>query len=90
MECLITNKICPTNNRKCKECKLDDCRKVLEMIQTQEQIKDERKRKLIQAQLPNKCKKCCFLEITDLENQKVRCSYMIKDKCLLNWEDIRC
>lgn len=83
MECLITNKICPSNNRKCKVCNLDDCRKVLEMIQRQEQMEDERKKKLIQMQLPEQCKNCSFLEYIDINNKKVRCSYMVTDKCLL-------
>ena len=89
MECLITNKICPSNNRKCKVCKLADCKKVLEMIQIQEQMKDERKKKLIQKQLQEQCKNCSFLEYIDLDNQKVRCSYMIADKCLLSWEKVK-
>ena len=89
MECLITNKICPTSNKKCKVCNLDDCRKVLEMIQRQEQMKDERKKKLIQMQLPEQCKNCSFLEYIDLDNQKVRCSYMVTNKCLLSWEKVR-
>lgn len=52
--CLIDNKVCSVQGQKCKECKLDDCRKVIEMIETQEESEDKWKRKLINVQLPER------------------------------------
>lgn len=83
MECLETGKICPTNNLKCKQCKFEDCRKVLEMIDYDNKKNKEKKIKLLKEQLDNYCKNCSFLEIINLKDQKVRCSYRIKNKCLL-------
>lgn len=54
IQCLIDNKICPNGNKKCKVCKLDDCRRTVEMIETQEEREDKWKRKLINVQLPER------------------------------------
>ena len=43
MKCLETGKICPANNLKCKYCKLDECRSVLEMIEYDEKRLKEKK-----------------------------------------------
>ena len=83
MICLETNKICGEQNIKCKQCKLNDCREVINMIETQEDREDRFKLKCIKAQLPEQCKNCSFLEVIDLRKQKVYCPYMIKDKCLI-------
>ena len=53
-QCLIDNKVCAVQGPKCKNCKLDDCRKVIEMIETQEESEDKWKRKLIDVQLPER------------------------------------
>ena len=53
-KCLIDNKVCAVQGQKCKECKLDDCRRTIEMIETQEDREDRWKRKLIDAQLPER------------------------------------
>lgn len=82
-QCLIDNKVCPATNKRCKNCSLDDCRRTIEMIETQEEREDKWKRKLINAQLPEQCKNCSFLEITNLRECKVFCPYRIKDKCLI-------
>ena len=82
-QCLIDNKVCAVQGQKCKNCKLDDCRKVIEMIETQEESEDKWKRKLINVQLPEQCKDCSFLEVIDLDRQIVRCSYLVKNKCLI-------
>ena len=81
--CLIDNKVCPATNMRCKNCSLEDCKKVLEMIETQEEREYKWKRKLIDVQLPEQCKDCSFLEVIDLDNQIVRCPYRIKDRCML-------
>lgn len=82
-KCLIDNKICAVQGQRCKDCKLDDCRKVIEMIETQEEKEIKWKEKLIEVQLPEQCKGCSFLEVLDLDKQKVRCSYLVKDRCLI-------
>lgn len=83
MECLETGKICPTNNLKCKQCKLEDCRRVIEMIDYDEKRLKEKKLKQIREQLPRECVKCSFLEAISIDNEKVRCAYLVKDKCLI-------
>lgn len=50
--------------------------------ETQEQRIERRKISLVKAQLPEKCRDCVFLEIIDLDKQKVRCPYMI-EKCII-------
>lgn len=82
-KCLIDNKICPATNKRCKNCSLEDCKRTIEMIETQEESENRWKKKLIEVQLPEQCKNCSFLEIIDLNKQVVRCSYLIKDKCLI-------
>lgn len=81
--CLKDNKVCSVQGRKCKNCKLDDCRRTIEMIETQETSEDKWKKKLINVQLPKQCKNCSFLEVIDLDKQIVRCPYRIKDRCIL-------
>jgi hypothetical protein len=82
-QCLIDNKVCPIQGKKCKECKLDDCKRTIEMIETQEEREEKWKRKLINVQLPEQCKNCSFLEITNLREGKVFCPYRIKERCLI-------
>ena len=53
-QCLIDTKVCTVQGQKCKECKLADCRKAIEMIETQEESEDKWKRKLINVQLPER------------------------------------
>ena len=83
MKCLETGKICPANNLKCKYCKLDECRSVLEMIEYDEKRLKEKKLKQIKNELPEQCKNCSFLEITNLREGKVFCPYMIKERCII-------
>ena len=82
-KCLIDNKVCAVRGQKCKDCKLDDCRKVIEMIETQEESEDNWKRKLIDVQLPEQCRSCSFLEVINLDKQIVRCPYLVKNRCLI-------
>ena len=86
MKCLETGKICPANNLKCKYCKLDECRSVLEMIEYDEKRLKEKKLKQIREQLPRECVKCSFLEVISIDNEKVRCAYRVKDRCLIDRE----
>ena len=90
--CLIDDKICSVQFKKCKECKLDDCKRVIEMLETQETRENKFKLKCLINQLPKPCKiiskdgeekPCSLLQIIDLDKQIVRCSYLIKDKCLI-------
>ena len=82
-ECLITNIVCSNSNKKCKICKLDKCKEVLNMIDVQQSIEDKYKILEIKKKLPKECKNCTFLEYIDLSNRKVRCFYRMKDKCML-------
>lgn len=82
-QCLIDNKVCSVQGQRCKDCKLDDCRRTIEMIEMNENREIKWKRKLIDAQLSEQCKNCSFLEILDLDKQVVYCPYRIKDKCIL-------
>ena len=56
-ECLITDKICSANNKKCKLCKLEQCKEVLNMIQEYEDKEDRYKKTMIKKQLPEQCKR---------------------------------
>jgi len=82
MECLKTGKICPTHNLKCKICKLNDCREVLNMIEYDEKRLKQNNLKLINIQLPEQCKNCSFLQVIDLKKKIVRCPFRIK-RCLI-------
>lgn len=81
--CLIDNKVCPATNKRCKNCSLEDCKRTIEMIETQEEREDKWKRKLINVQLPEQCKNCSFLEVINLDKQIVRCLYRVKERCLI-------
>lgn len=82
-QCLIDNKVCPNGNKKCKVCKFDSCEEVLNMIEEEQKYEDNWKLKQIKDSLPEQCKNCSFLEVIDLDNQVVRCPYLVKNKCLI-------
>lgn len=82
-QCLIDNKVCPNGNKKCKVCKFDSCEEVLNMIEEEQKYEDNWKLKQIKDSLPEQCKSCSFLEVIDLDNQIVRCPYLVKNKCLI-------
>lgn len=79
-ECLITDVVCSNENKKCKVCPLDDCRRTQEMLDRQEiNIRKEEENR-IRKQLPKECKDCCFWEIRD---GVAYCFYSKKDGCML-------
>ena len=82
-ECLITDEVCSNTNKKCKECKLEECGKVLNMIETQQNYEDKYKMEQLRKRLPKQCKECPHLEIIDLNNKKVKCFYNITGVCIL-------
>lgn len=82
-KCLIDNKVCPATNKRCKNCSLEDCKRIIEMIEIQEERDSKWKRKLIDVQLPEQCRSCSFLEVINLDKQIVRCPYLVKNKCLI-------
>ena len=82
-KCLKDNKVCSIQEQRCKKCKLDDCRRTIEMIEIQEEIENNSKRNLINKQLSEQCQNCSFLEVIDLDKQIVRCPYLVKNKCLI-------
>ena len=86
MKCLIDGKVCPNNNLKCKECKLDDCRNTIEAIEVEEMIWYKTKEDIFYEKLEKeypKCANCTHLEILNLEKGRVRCPYMINKRCIL-------
>ena len=83
VQCLIDNKVCPATNKRCKNCSLEDCKRTIEMIETQEEREDKWKRKLIKDSLPNECRQCSILEIIDVKTKTVKCIYRINNKCIL-------
>lgn len=90
MECLETRKVCPNNNLKCKNCKLDDCRNVIKAIEEEQKMwivtQEQKFIKQMKKEFPS-CvingKLCSQLEVLDLEKGKVRCPYMINKRCVL-------
>ena len=83
IQCLIDNKICPNRNKKCKVCKFDTCEEALNMIEEEQKYEDNYKLKQIKNSLPEQCKDCSFLEVTNLREGKVFCPYTIKERCLI-------
>ena len=51
--------------------------------ETQEEREEKWKRKLINVQLSEQCQDCSFLEVINLDEQIVRCPYLVKNKCLI-------
>ena len=82
-ECLITNKVCSESNRKCKICAFSGCKEVLNMLDVQEKYINKERLQKLKRNLPEQCKNCSFLEVINLEKQKVRCFYRKKDRCIL-------
>ena len=78
--CLETNIVCSNCNKLCKDCKLDQCKETIKMIDRLEEKEYDFKIKKIKAQLP---------QILNLDEQIVYCPYKIKDKCILKGEDER-
>lgn len=81
-QCLIDKKICSEQNRKCKQCRLNDCKEAIKMIEDEQKYEELYKLKELRKRLPNSCKDCSFLEIVNLDKEQVYCSYMIK-RCVL-------
>lgn len=90
LPCLIDNKICSNTNRRCKTCKLDDCRKTMEIVDEAEamyyEIRLENLKKELEEQY-SKCSGCSHLQMLDVNNKKVCCPYML-NKCILEKEGI--
>lgn len=82
-QCLIDNKVCSEQNRKCKICKLNNCQEVEQMIEDQQKYIDRENLEKLKNKLPSECRDCSFLEIVNLRTQKVHCAYRIKNKCIL-------
>ena len=84
--CLETNIVCGNCNKKCKDCKLDERKETIKMIDRLEEKEYSFKIKKIKAQLPQMCKNCGLLQILNLDTQLVYCPYKIKGKCLIGRE----
>ena len=70
-------------NQKCKQCHLDNCKEVLNMIETQEQREERIKLKKLKEQLPEECKECTIYQIIDVNKGKIYCPYRIMERCIL-------
>ena len=81
--CLKDNKVCSNTNKRCKECVLDECRKVINMIEEEQKYEDLDKLDKLNKELPEQCKNCSFLEVINLNEKIVYCPYMIKNKCII-------
>lgn len=86
-KCLETGKICSNSNKLCKNCKLDECKETIKMIEKNARKEYIVKINKIKAQLPNQCKECNLLKIIDLDKQKVYCPYRLNNNCLLGKEE---
>lgn len=53
-QCLIDNKVCSEQNKKCKECKLDDCRKAIQMIEEEQKYEDRYNLMILKKNLPER------------------------------------
>lgn len=84
-QCLIDNKICSEQNRKCKVCKLNSCHEVERMIEDEQKWIDRDNLKKLKDKLPEECRNCNMLEIINLVKQKVHCAYRIKNRCILGY-----
>ncbi len=84
-QCLIDNKVCSEQNRKCKVCKLNSCQEVEQMIEDEQKWIDKSNLEKLKKELPDECKNCSFLEIVNLTRQKVHCAYRIKNRCILEY-----
>ena len=74
MECLETNKICSSYNRKCKICALDDPRRTYGMTDYEIMMKEKKTREIFEEAIPEECRKCGLLE-RDFVHKKVKCLY---------------
>lgn len=83
LPCLLTKEVCSNTNRKCKECSLDECKGIINMIEEIRKYEDKEKLRILRTRLPEQCKGCSFLEVTNLYEEKVYCPYLIKDECLV-------
>ncbi|MCI8362257.1 MAG: hypothetical protein HFJ41_03865 [Clostridia bacterium] len=82
-QCLIDNKVCSEQNRRCKVCKLNDCRRTVQMIEDEQKWIDKENLEKLKKELPEECQKCNIFRIINLEKQKVYCAYRIKERCML-------
>lgn len=82
MKCLKDGKVCG-NTKKCKDCKLDDCRKALKVLEDMKKKKEDVRLMDIKRQLVDSCKNCSMLQILDIDRQKLYCPYLVKKECLI-------
>ncbi|MCI8309087.1 MAG: hypothetical protein HFJ45_02525 [Clostridia bacterium] len=84
MECLITNEVCPKNNKKCKICKLSDCQNTFKIIEEAEKMWFKTEEQKFQEEIGKEypeCKGCSFL--VKRNDNKVYCFYRVKERCIL-------
>ena len=53
-QCLIDNKICSEQNKKCKICKFDSCKEVIQMIEEEQKYIDRDNLRKLKSSLPER------------------------------------
>lgn len=88
--CIENNDVCSISRKKCKECKLDDCKKTFKIIDMEEKETLIKQSEKLRNCLPEECKLCPHLEIISLSRMKVKCFYRLKDRCILYENKNKC
>ena len=54
VQCLIDNKICSNTNKRCKICRFDDCKEVLNMTEEVQKYEEKYKLNKLREELPER------------------------------------
>ena len=54
VQCLIANKICSNTNKRCKICRFDDCKEVLNMTEEVQKYEEKYKLNKLREELPER------------------------------------
>ena len=91
-ECLVEDRICSEQNRRCKECHLRNCKEKIKVLEEEQKNEELYQLVKLKKQLPKQCRNCSFLTIVNLKRGIVYCPYMIKvcmiqDHIVYNFSD---
>lgn len=81
-KCLETNKVCSKYNKKCKECALDNPKKVYSMTDYEMFMREKKTKEKFEESIPEECRKCTLLE-QDYLHKTLKCLYRSNNKCML-------
>lgn len=82
-ECLITDKVCSNTNKKCKECKLDDCNQTFQIIEKREKSKEYKLKKEINKEIPDECKRLSFFRNNQPKRKKDKVFLQCKERLFI-------